>query len=350
MVPIDSRRVALSRKVLERWAGWLTVALVVVHIAAVALYLYLGDRAMIRERAIPEEHRRFRVAAGASLTDVLAELEQRALAPSAPRVRLALAWRKLEIVVKKGTYLLPERASTLAVLEQLDSGRVMLYRVTLPEGLDKWQTAALLGSTRWGDEATFLALIEDPQPILAHDPDADDLEGYLFPETYAFGEEATPREIVDTMVSELLARTESQRALLVDRGLSLREWVTLASLVEKETAVPEERARIAGVFANRLERGMLLQCDPTIIYSLKREGRYRGKIYRSDIRHESPYNTYVSRGLPPGPIASPGADALSAALFPEGTPYLYFVAKNDGSHHFSRTLREHNRAVRRYQR
>ena len=334
----------------DRLAGQALVLVVAAHLVAVGLTVYLGDRAVFRERPIPTEHRDFEILPGRSLTDVLADLETRDLAPSALRVRLALAFRGREVVVKKGTYRLPERASTWALLDQFDSGRVRLFSLTVPEGLDKWQLAALLGETRWGEEATFARLIDDPSPILAYDPEATDLEGYLFPETYAFGEDTSPAEIIATMVAEHLTRTESMRSELASRGLSLREWVTLASLVEKETAVPEERPRIAGVFANRLERGMLLQCDPTIIYSLKREGRYRGKIYRSDIRFESSYNTYVSAGLPPGPIASPGAAALAAALSPERTPYLYFVAKDDGSHYFSRTLREHNRAVRRYRR
>ena len=146
----------------------------------------------------------------------------------------------------------------------------------------------------------------------------------------------------------MLASEDAGRA--AELGFSLREVVTLASLVEKETALPSERPMVASVFHNRLGRGMLLQCDPTVIYALEREELYTGRLTRAGLQFESPYNTYLHPGLPPGPIANPGAGALRATLYPSETDFLYFVSRNDGSHQFSRRLEEHNRAVYRYQR
>jgi UPF0755 protein len=142
---------------------------------------------------------------------------------------------------------------------------------------------------------------------------------------------------------------ESRRTRARELDLSPRELVTFASIVEKETGQADERPLIASVFWNRIRIGMALQSDPTIIYELKRQGRYDGNLRRSDLERDSPYNTYTSRGLPPGPIASPGRDSIDAVLYPAESKYLYFVSKNDGSHYFSKTLREHNAAVRKYQ-
>lgn len=327
---------------------WVFITLLFLHLAGMGFYLFHADRTVERQRSVAAEARDLEIKSGESLNQVLDTLRARGLAPAPLTVRVALLLRGEAPVVKRGSYVLPETTSTVEILRMLDAGRVRQFRLTVPEGLDKWQLAELLGESRWGDAATFLALIEDPEPIAELDPEAADLEGYLFPETYYFSRTTEPKEIIAAMVNQFKQRTQEKRAQLARRGLGLREWVALASLVEKEAAVEEERGTIAGVFQNRLDRGMLLQCDPTIIYSLKRENRYRGKIYKSDIRYESPYNTYVVKGLPPGPIASPGYDSLSAAMTPEETQYLYFMARDDGTHQFSKNLRDHNRAVRRW--
>lgn len=340
---------ALAKR-MERVLKWVFLALVLAHLVVVGGSLTLAYRSVFKTRIIAQEARAFIIADGSSLNDVLLNMEQHLLAPAPIFVRLTLAIRGKKVVVKKGTYALPDTASTWELLDLFEQGRVQLMRITIPEGLDKWQIAELLGSYDWGDEETFRRLVDDPTPILSLDPRAEDLEGYLYPETYFFPEGATPKEVVTTMVKEFIQRSEPMRSQLEERGLNLREWVTLSSLVEEESAVSSERATIAGVFENRLNKGMKLQCDPTIIYSLKLHKRYKGKIYRSQIKYDHPYNTYVYRGLPPGPIASPGLASLQAALDPLQTPFLYFVAKNDGSHQFSKSLREHNRAVKKYQR
>ena len=187
-------------------------------------------------------------------------------------------------------------------------------------------------------------------PISAIDPAARDLEGYLFPETYPL-----PRHTdAPTLVRQMVARfdhvlTPELRATLHAQGLSVRQAVTLASIVEKETARAEERPVVAAVYENRLRIGMALQCDPTVIYALQRAGRYDGNLHRDDLSFDSPYNTYRYPGLPPGPIASPGRGSIEAALHPADVDYLYFVSRNDGSHEFARNLDDHNRNVQKYQ-
>jgi UPF0755 protein len=177
------------------------------------------------------------------------------------------------------------------------------------------------------------------------------LEGFLFPETYFLGKNDDTSTVLITMMHEFKKRYTSafqQRAS--ELGWSTIQVVTLASLIEKETGKKEERPLISGVFHNRMNKAMLLQCDPTVIYALLLRAEYKGYITKADLRLESPYNTYVTAGLPPGPICNPGEASIRAALYPEQTDKLYFVSRNDGSHYFSATLAEHNRAVQQYQR
>jgi len=332
----------------ERLLKYIFILLLLGHVIVGALYFRSAYSQVFLPRDIPEQARAFSIPQGASLSDVLQRLEDLDLAPSPLYVRIIIAWDGKRVVVKKGHYLLPQQASTWEILEIFEQGKVELHKVTIPEGLDKWQVADILGDQRWGDRDAFLKLINSNAFIRDVDPNALDLEGYLYPETYMFPKDATPEEILQSMVNQFLNETKTLRLNLEQRGLTVREWVTLASLIERETSVPEERTLIAGVFENRLQKGMLLQCDPTIIYSLKRENLYKGKIYKSQIRYDSPYNTYVYKGLPPGPIANPGLPSLEAASNPDKTPYLFFVARKDGGHQFSKTLREHNRAVAKF--
>jgi UPF0755 protein len=182
------------------------------------------------------------------------------------------------------------------------------------------------------------------------DPDARDLEGYLFPDTYAVPRQASAERLVAAMVDRFRTTfDEGLRARAAVLKMSLRDVVALASLVEKETARADERALVSAVYHNRLRRGMPMQCDPTVIYALMLAGRWNGNIRRADLQIDSPYNTYRYPGLPPGPIAAPGRASLEAALAPADVPYLYFVSRNDGSHVFAETLAEHNRNVARWQ-
>ena len=201
-----------------------------------------------------------------------------------------------------------------------------------------------------GTAAEFQAAASAAELIEDLDPEAPDLEGYLFPDTYALPRGATAARLVGLMVARFReAFDPALREAAAGRGLTVREAITLASLVEKETARADERALVASVYHNRLRRPMLLQCDPTVIYALEKAGTYDGNLRRADLSLDSPYNTYRYQGLPPGPIAAPGRAALEAAVHPAETDHLYFVSRNDGSHVFASTLREHNANVRKYQ-
>jgi UPF0755 protein len=237
-----------------------------------------------------------------------------------------------------------------AVVDKIARGDVFLRPVTFREGLTIRQMAAIFEERGFGTAAEFVAAASKPGPIRELDPQARDLEGYLFPDTYTLPRRTTADELVTRMVARFeKALTPETREQAASRGLRLRELVTLASLVEKETAKPEERPLVAAVYANRLKTGMGMQCDPTVIYALERAGRYSGNLTRADLQFDSPYNTYRYAGLPPGPIAAPGQASLEAAANPAAVPYLYFVSRNDGSHAFATTLDEHNRNVFEYQ-
>jgi UPF0755 protein len=210
--------------------------------------------------------------------------------------------------------------------------------------------AALYESRGFGRAGEFTAAASDAQPIRGLDPVARNLEGYLFPDTYNMPRHSTAGQLVTRMVTAFQKElTAELRAKADAHGLSVRELVTLASIVEKETGKPEERPLVAAVYANRLRIGMGLQCDPTVIYALQRVNRYTGNLTREDLQFDSPYNTYRYRGLPPGPIAAPGRASLEAAADPADVPYLYFVSRGDGTHVFAATLEEHNRNVYEYQ-
>jgi UPF0755 protein len=222
--------------------------------------------------------------------------------------------------------------------------------VTFPEGTALDEMARLAAIKGIPAEA-FLAAARNPAPIHDLDPDATDLEGYLFPDTYDIPRGAEPAaQLVARMVKRFRAVIAPELPALAQSGRTLRQVVTLASIVETETARPDERPRVAAVFLNRLQKKMPLQTDPTIIYALRRAGTYDGNIRREDLDVDSPYNTYRRPGLPPGPIASPGRASLLAALHPLTTRELYFVSRNDGTHQFSENLAEHEHWVDVYQR
>jgi UPF0755 protein len=237
------------------------------------------------------------------------------------------------------------------VLDRIVRGEVRLHRVTVPEGLRADETAAIVGRSGLAAEADFLAATRDPALARSLDLPYPSLEGFLFPDTYSFPLGVNARAIAAAMVErfkEEYAKADALRAPGVTFGMG--EAATFASIVEKETGQPEERPRISCVFHNRLRLGMRLQTDPTVMYaSLLRTGRWSKNITRADLLAPHPYNTYTTAGLPPGPIANPGAAALRAALAPASCKDLYFVSRNDGTHVFCPDLRCHNAAVQRWQ-
>ena len=253
--------------------------------------------------------------------------------------------------LKAGEYLFDRPLRPLDVYRKLILGEVYLHSVTIPEGSDRFDMARILHHQLGINPQDFLRASKNAEAIRDLDPRAMSLEGYLFPETYLFARGVTPGVVIATM----LAQFRHVMATRVPPELrpppeKLREVVTLASLVEKETPLAEERPIVAGVFQRRLEERMPLQCDPTVIYAARLDGRPIGPIRQSDLRFDSPYNTYRYPGLPPSPIASPGEASLRAAVEPAPTKYLYFVSNNRGGHIFARTLAEHRRNVSRYRR
>ena len=236
------------------------------------------------------------------------------------------------------------------VIDKIARGDVHNRRITFPEGLDIREMARVYEQQGFGKAVAFADAAGDAGAIRDIDSAATDLEGYLFPETYSVPRDTTAATLVGLMVARFrqLFTIEMQQAAQA-LELTPRQAVTLASLVEKETAQPAERPIVAAVYLNRLRIGMGMQADPTVIYALQRSGRYDGNLRREDLSFDSPYNTYRYAGLPPGPIASPGLASLQAAVAPATVDYLYFVSRNDGSHVFARTLVEHNENVRQYQ-
>jgi UPF0755 protein len=252
--------------------------------------------------------------------------------------------------LKAGEYRFAGAVSAKEVARKLAHGDVFLRPITFPEGLTIKEMARLFESRGFGTAAAFVDAAKNTSPIRPLDPKADDLEGYLFPETYNLARRASAASLVSQMTARFNAVFDpALRAEAEAQGKTIREVVTLASLVEKETARAEERPIVAAVYLNRLRIGMGLQCDPTVIYALERAGKYDGNLTRENLRFDSPYNTYRYAGLPPGPIAAPGRSSIEAVLRPAKVDYLYFVSRNDGTHVFATTLAEHNRNVRQWQ-
>ncbi len=250
--------------------------------------------------------------------------------------------------LKAGEYKFEAPASAMEVRQRILHGDVYTRTVQVPEGYNIYDVAAVVEQAGLGSAADFITAAKGDLFLVKDlDPNAKSLEGYLFPDTYHFTRIDTAHEIVAGMVHRF--RQEAQKIGLLRQG-DVHRIVTIASIVEKETAVPEERPLVASVYYNRLARNMLLGADPSVVYAALVAGRYRGTIYQSDLQFDSPYNTYKYAGLPPGPIANPGAASLEAAMNPAQTDYLYFVSDNNGHHRFSRTAEEHERNVAAYRR
>jgi UPF0755 protein len=264
--------------------------------------------------------------------------------------RVALYSTGAERSLKAGEYRFTDPMSATQVLDKLARGDVYARRITFPEGLTVIDMARIYESRGLGRAADFVKAAGDPSAIADLDPAAPDLEGYLYPETYAIPRGTAASKLTAMMVDRFRAAySEDLRQQAAAQGLTTRQVVTLASLVEKETGQEQERPIVAAVYRNRMKIGMGMQADPTVIYALQKAGRYNGNIRREDLAYDSPYNTYKYSGLPPGPIASPRKASLAAALAPADVPYLFFVSRNDGTHVFATTLAEHNRNVRQFQ-
>jgi UPF0755 protein len=287
---------------------------------------------------------------GASSSEIGRQLATAQVVRDAQSFRTALWWTGRGRSLKAGEYRFDHPLTAFDVVNVLVRGDVYTQRLTFPEGLNVEEMAKLYEAHGFGRARDFVAAARNVERIRSLDEKAPDLEGYLFPETYAVPRQTPAARIIELMVGRFLSvYDEGMRARAAAAGLTTRQVVTLASLVEKETGKAEERPIIAAVYRNRLKVGMPMQADPTVVYALIKARRYDGNIRRDDLSVDSPYNTYKYPGLPPGPIASPGKASLEAALMPADVPYLYFVSRNDGSHVFARTLAEHDANVRKFQ-
>jgi UPF0755 protein len=290
------------------------------------------------------------VRTGATGREVARQLARDGIVSSARLFELFLRLEKAAAAVQAGEHRFDRPLRPAEVLEELRHAAAPEVEVTLLEGWTRMQVAAALAAAGVADEAALRGAFEDPAPVRGLDARARNLEGYLFPDTYRFRPGTPPREVAALLVENFRRRFAGPYAgPLQASGSTLHDVVTLASIVERETGGASERPQIAGVFVDRLARGMPLQSDPTVIHARERAGTWDGNLTRADLERDDPYNTYTRTGLPPGPIGSPGLAALRAVLEPQRTGALYFVSRGDGTHQFSRTLAEHNRAVRRYQ-
>jgi UPF0755 protein len=319
---------------------------------AAAAALALAIFAIWLDYALHRPYRRFSqpvfadFARGTSTREMAATLAQKGVIQDQWLFLAARALRR-GTTLQAGEYRFEKPASPLEIYGRIARGDIFYMELLVPEGLNMFEIAdavAKLGSIRRED---FLAAAKNPAPIRDLDPRAPSLEGYLFPNKYRVYRYTTAEQLIHIMTGEFRARWKKLHS-----DADVHDTITLASMVEREARLPEERPLVASVFGNRLKIGMKLDCDPTAVYAALLENRYRGTIYRSDLDSPSPWNTYRHAGLPPGPIANPGFDSIRAALAPRDTHYLYFVAKADGSggHTFSESLVEHSAAVARYQR
>lgn len=249
--------------------------------------------------------------------------------------------------IQSGEYRFTTALSPLALLRVLTQGETFHITITVVEGANFNQIAALLAAKGLGSEEQFLCLNKDPQFLARWGLPPEGIEGYLYPATYQFSRRATPEEILGRMVARFYASLNPEiYKQATALGFSIHQIITLAALIEKETATAPERRLVSAVFHNRLRQGMPLQCDSSVIYGIS---GFDGNLTRQHLLTPSPYNTYLLHGLPPGPIASPSLDSVLAAINPVSSDYLYFVAKGDGTHEFSEDLTSHNKAVRRFQ-
>lgn len=314
------------------------------------LLLFLLTAAWIHHALQPVnkkgENQNFVVKEGATLKQVAVDLENADIIRNSTLFRLAGRLMGHDHRIKTGEYRLNGAIPPLKILEIIKEGRIITHPITIPEGFNLDQIAHLLEQKGFSDKASFLEQARDRSLMARLDLSGDTLEGYLYPDTYRFRRNITAGRIIDVMVKRFRDIVTPLEVRIKDSGMTLKQVITLASIVEKETGSPEERPMIARVFLNRLKKNMRLESDPTVIYGIS---NFNGNLTKRDLKTKTPYNTYTIRGLPPGPIANPGLAAISAVLNPAEGNYFYFVSKNNGTHYFSETLKEHNRAVRQFQ-
>ncbi|CAN2043932.1 Endolytic murein transglycosylase [Candidatus Magnetomoraceae bacterium gMMP-1] len=293
------------------------------------------------------ESKRVVIEPGDSFYLTTEKLFHKGIIDNSKKFRLLACIYRYDVKIKAGEYILYPAMSPFTILNTLVNCKILLHKITIPEGYNLKQIAVVMAAADFVSKAEFLQKAYDKSFVKEMGIKGESFEGYLFPDTYNFPRGITSKEIIEKMVKgffSIFKDTWKDRA--VELGFSINEIVTLASIIEKETGQADERPIISSVFHNRLKKNMRLESDPTVIYGIK---NFNGDITRKDLKNPTPYNTYVIKGFPLGPIANPGAESLKAALFPSDTPYLYFVAKKDKTHQFSSNLKDHYKAVERYQ-
>jgi len=284
---------------------------------------------------------------GQTFFETLAQLKKARLIRNPKKFRWLAYLKGHERQIRAGEYELSSAMSPGEILNTLVHGRIVLHKVVVPEGVTVSKIGKLLDEAGLIQQEVFYKTATTSSLVSNFGFEVDSLEGYLFPETYFFPKGVSAKQVIKKMVDQFRAAfTQAWLKRAKEIGLTTHEVVTLASIVEKETAKSEERPLIAAVFLNRLKQNMRLESDPTVIYGMK---SFEGNITRKDLKALTPYNTYRIKGLPPGPIANPGKASIEAILYPAKKPYLYFVSKNNGSHHFSSTFSEHKKMVQKYQ-
>ena len=326
------------RKFLNYTLFWLIVAL------GFGFYLFLKEYHMYY-RGYLEQSKKVRIEKGSSAKEIARVLKKEGIIRNELSFLLFHRFLFKGKPLQAGLYRFSKPLRTVDVIRKLVNGEIAKFRVSVPEGLTVEETAQVFSQYISPEE--FVSAAQNWWLIRDLDPMARDLEGYLFPDTYTFPEDVLASQVVERMVKNFKRKfTPEMRKRASQMGMSIREVVILASIIEKESSKEDEKPLISSVFHNRLKLGMPLQSDPTVIYAMKKMGIWKGRILRKHYRTvKSPYNTYLNRGLPPGPICSPGLSSIRAALYPAQTDYLYFIAVGD-HHEFSRTYTEHLQLLR----
>ncbi|MCF8042220.1 MAG: endolytic transglycosylase MltG [Desulfarculaceae bacterium] len=319
-------------------------------LAGVAAGIYWGGKAWLLERRASQSGQAelVEIAKGSSLAQAAKTLAKAGIVKNARLFQLAGRLTSEDGPILAGEYELSPAMNAARILRFLRSGRVKLHYVLIPEGYTLAQIAARLGESGIAEAAEVLSLAQNPAFAAELGVDQPTLEGYLFPDTYRFPRHLGARSVLSTMVNRFERAWRALAPTAKKQGWSRHKVTTLAGIIQREAGRDEEMPLISAVYRNRLKRGMRLQADPTVIYGLGEA--FNGNLTRAHLESDTTYNTYTRTGLPPGPICSPGREALAAALHPAPVPYLYFVAKGDGSHQFSTTYAQHQKAVDAFQR
>ncbi|MFO7665482.1 MAG: endolytic transglycosylase MltG [Desulfobacterales bacterium] len=285
---------------------------------------------------------------GEGFNVTIANLNKAGIITDPIKFKLLALIKRYDTKIKAGEYALSSLMPPAVILDMMIRGKTYLHKITIPEGYNLSQIAAVISGAGFGTKEEFIKKTTDPSFISNLGIDAESLEGYIYPDTYYFPKDESVDNIVYATIERLWAVFKPEwKERAKELGFSIHQIITLASIIEKETGDKNERELISSVFYNRLKKGMRLETDPTVIYGIK---NFDGNITRKHLSAKTSYNTYQIEGLPPGPIASPGYDSIKASLYPAETPYIFFVSKNDGTHYFSSNFKEHNLAVNKYQR